>query len=435
VEPPAPLDAGAAGPYSTGRAPLAELPRTAAPPGSPLVFLWAVAAFAVAGPVLWQPWARTYLRDELGLGMASFGLYMTIIVAPGVLSPLWAYLSDRVPLLQTRREGYLVLAGLLAAIAWVAAAFVPRSYGTLTAIGVTLTLAAVVTSAAISGALAEIGWRTASTGRLSAANFAVAALAGLAGESLQDFVFPRSFGWTAGTGAAILFTTALLALLASERIEQAQDVGSIAGPPPVAPLGRWLRSRAFWIPVLVMACSAIPRGIHGSLPFFERHVLHLPEDAGNLPGLAAWITGIAATVVYWVVCRRLPLRRLLPLAIVVEAGALLLLNLADRGMQAYILARAATGFGDMFGDCGRLDLMLRVAPRGREAFGVTLLMGVGVILTVPFAPLAAMVVGDAFNFGIGLLIAAALTALAAPAVRAIPHELTGSRDGGTASGA
>ncbi len=89
----------------------------------------------------------------------------------------------------------------------------------------------------------------------------------------------------------------------------------------------------------------------------------------------------------------------------------------------------------MFGDCGRLDLMLRVAPRGREAFGVTLLMGVGVILSVPFAPLAVMVAGDASSFGIGLLIAAALTALAAPAVLAIPRELTGGRDGRTASGA
>ena len=219
------------------------------------MFLWALAATALAGPAtLWSPWPRGLLEDST-ITSSEFAAFTTIVfVLPIFLLPLGAYLSDRAAILGSRREGYLVLGSLLTAITWGAAPFVPRAFGPWLVIGVGLYTANALTRVAVEGGLAEIGQRRRSTGRLSAAALGLGSAAGLAAYPLLDRLLQRPLGWTAAVGAIAGLSVAVIALRALQTIAPAE-----VAPPPPARVGPWLRSRPFGTGLLVLAGGAFPQ--------------------------------------------------------------------------------------------------------------------------------------------------------------------------------
>ena len=91
----------------------------AAPPrpaGRPVIFLVATFVTTLLVSGLWRLWASRG-RESTGSSNAGFA---TLSSVPAALMLLWAYLSDAVPLGGTRREGYLLVAVLMMAAAWLA---------------------------------------------------------------------------------------------------------------------------------------------------------------------------------------------------------------------------------------------------------------------------------------------------------------------------
>jgi hypothetical protein len=430
VETPAPPDAAAVDPYAPGRAPPAEARRGVVPPGSALVFLWAIAALATAGVQdLWDPWARSLLTEDGG-PLRTFGYYRSVVGIPALLALLWAYLSDRAPVLESRREGYLLVASLLALVAWGGAAFLTLDFVAVVAVGLALTTATTVSFGAIGGALAEIGRRDRRWGRLSAARMGLFVLSGLATEPLAGFLFERPIGWSAGTGAIVALSIAVLAFLTLERGPQASG-GAAAEPAAGAiKLPRWLRTRAFWGPLLVVAAGALPNAMYSRMDEYTEQVLRLSEVDAMRAHLAGSLGSLASVAVYWVICQRLPLRKLLPAAVVIEGLAVLALDDAGRWVGTFTAARALVGFAGTLATCARFDLALRAAPPGREAFGVALLAGTTSMIsafTMPFVSMGLR--AQATGFRTVFLAAGVLTALSAVAVLLVPRSLVDGRDG------
>jgi hypothetical protein len=389
------------------------------------VFLWALAATALAGPAtLWSPWPRGLLEDST-ITSSEFAAFTTIVfVLPIFLLPLGAYLSDRAAILGSRREGYLVLGSLLTAITWAAAPFVPRAFGPWLVIGVGLYTANALTRVAVEGGLAEIGQRRRSTGRLGAAALGLGSAAGLAAYPLLDRLLQRPLGWTAAVGAIAGLSVAVIALRALQTIAPAE-----VAPPPAARVGPWLRSRAFGTGLLVLAGGAFPQAAEKLLDAYQGLNLKEAQDLHLRADIAASVAAILGAAAYYIACTRIRLRRLLPVALLIEAASLLTLLGLQGTTGGVVLARIAFALGWTFAGCARFDLVLRLAPPGREAFGLALLTGAAHLFTSMVSSVSmavsAPLEGDATFLVVGLAAGAGLWALA---TLAVPRGVLDARD-------
>ncbi|MEL6164976.1 MAG: MFS transporter, partial [Cyanobacteria bacterium J06628_3] len=76
-----------------------------------------------------------FLKDELGLSPAEVSALFGIVVLPWVIKPLFGFFSDGFPIFGYRRRPYLILSGILGALAWVGmATVVNSSWAAVTAI-------------------------------------------------------------------------------------------------------------------------------------------------------------------------------------------------------------------------------------------------------------------------------------------------------------
>jgi len=267
---------------------------------------------------------------------------------------------------------WLVVAAAPGPLAWVAVA---APFGLATAFA----------RPAILGALAEIGRRRAATGRLAAAHVSLAQLAELV---LLPATLPMaltSLWLPAGVAAGLALAVVVLIVALSSGEMPAPGMP----PPAVVGIPRFLRSRAFWTSTAVLACAGL-----ATVP----QTLLWPQlraaDGGPIGSWALRWTMPASTgagaLVYLVTCRRLPFAGLLRVALLVKAGtlavqALTATNLAAGTVDLVLHARAVA---DGLAAAAVLDLVLRAAPRGREAFGSILLLGVSGVLTALVASLA-----------------------------------------------
>lgn len=179
-------DAPSPSPYAPGIIADEKLPPR--PAGRPAVFL--AAAFIIA--IVSSEWLSGLWLESGDLDVAIERGKLTLLnmvgFVPGLLILLWAYLTDAVPVWGTRREGYLLLTGLMMALVWLVLVFTSNHFAVWVVAAVQLNLGASVSRAAIVGALAEIGRRRAATGRLTAGYIGLNQLAALVAPLLVVFI-------------------------------------------------------------------------------------------------------------------------------------------------------------------------------------------------------------------------------------------------------
>jgi len=407
-------------PYAPGIISEERLPPQ--PAGRVSVFLFATFAMTVATSELYRYWLGS---SALMTGHASsVGVASALISLPGVTIWLWAYLSDRVGLLGRRREGYLLLAGLMMAIVWLVLAFASQYIIVWTATALATGLATSVSRAAILGALAEIGQRRATTGGLAAVQVGVAQLAGIAMLPAGYYLLSDSIRWSAGVAAGLMLALALFIAVLWDA-EPPVSSPKVASPSLVT-IPAFLRSRAFWASVVLLAFAGM-----ATVPDLVMARTLSTQEFGAFREGSLWLTPaitIGAASVYLLVCRRLRFGLLLRFALLAKAIALVVHALAPHVIGQALppsvpMARAA---GDGLTKIALLDLALRAAPRGREAFGAILLAGVPSIVALP-AGLIESALGisasSAAWFGTGAAIAAT------GAVSLLAREIGWAREG------
>lgn len=327
-----------------------------------------VQTLVVAG--LWNAWLSraTLITDHPGPLQLQAALSNVLVLTGAAL--LFAHLSDRVPLWGTRREGYLMLAFLIMAGVWLALAFASQHGLIWFAAVVPFILAASIAGAAIAGALAEIGQRRAATGRLAAAQFGLARLAVLASGPLEAWSNWAAFSSITLVGlvsAGICLTAVLMIAMVSD------DDTPPPEPAPRASVAAFLRSPLFraTLPLLICAGAAtvpdrlLNRAISqqfGDQTLCLRFQWRIP------------VVTVVATAAYLMTCRRLRFATLLRLAMLTNALAIALCGLAFRNLAEGTLQGALTvgAVAEGLVSVAVLDLALRIAPRGREAFGTIL---------------------------------------------------------------
>jgi hypothetical protein len=407
-------------PYAPGI--IAEERTPPRPAGRAVVFLLATFLMTlVTSAPFWWGWAmNSSVVSTYGRGLRDW--YFPITTAAGLLILLWAYLSDRIPVWGTRREGYVLLCGLTTSIIWLALALLGRNDVAWIAAVVLVGIVTSVSRAAINGALAEIGRRRAATGRLAAADIGLTRLALLVASPLAHVFVSAPLAVTAGIGAGLSLALVLVIITLSDDGTRSQD----PAPAAAVTIPTFLRSRTFWSSATVLALAGV-----GTVPW-EIITPRIAKTWGSVEYLGwVWIDygpSIVAAIGYLFLCRRVAFRRVLRFALFAQGLALFLfkgsLQTGDQG--SVVIGALVLAVCDGFVNVALFDLALRAAPRGREAFGAILVAGFG-----SFFQTLKSTGGRTLGMPVGAaaLLAAAATIAAAIAVSLLPRPLVETRDG------
>jgi hypothetical protein len=392
---------------------------------APAVFLWATAVAALGGPMnLWLP----FLRDLVGDDNFLLGLGALAAESSAGLSLLWAYLSDTFRPASRGRERYVLVGSAILVAAWIAAMLVPRAGGPWLAVGVPIGLGATLIKVAAFGALVELARRRRIAGRLAAVLVVLGVTEALVGSPLLGEVVASSREWTAAVGAGFGLSAAFAVTAYVRRGAPPTAAGADTADAPPTGLWAYLRSKPLWTVLILASMSSVGNEV---LHFADRwnQTVRTMGPSLDLREQAARFGEVAVVVMagaYGFCSGRVKTRTLMRASLLAEALGLLLLLVISRADVPGWLVRiaAARGLGGL-ARVAMIDLALRMAPRGREAFGFALLTGVPPFLGAFLSPFILLSTVGAFG---GVVIAVGLAVLAALALALVPESQLGVVD-------
>jgi folate/biopterin transporter len=96
-----------------------------------------------------------FLKDELLLSPAEVSAMLGVVALPWMIKPLFGFMSDGLPIFGYRRRPYLILSGILGAIAWVSMATIVHSSWAATAAIALSSLAVAVSDVIVDSLVVE----------------------------------------------------------------------------------------------------------------------------------------------------------------------------------------------------------------------------------------------------------------------------------------
>lgn len=254
-----------------------------------------------------------FLKDTLLLSPAEVASITAASMLPWVLKPLYGFLSDSVPIAQSRRRSYLILSGVLGAISWGSLAIVVNDSNTALAAmfttSLSIAIADVVADSIVvervrkglgdGGELQTLCWGTSAVGGLLAA-------AG-SGSLLAAFGARGVFGLTATLPAIV----AGVAALVDE--EKSNNKGNILTAARSRAVTLWgaLTARHVFLPVsFVFLWQAMPTP-DTALFFFQTNTLHFGPEFLGVVRLASSAAALCGLYVYNRWGRQLPIKTLM----------------------------------------------------------------------------------------------------------------------------
>ncbi|NJM22301.1 MAG: folate/biopterin family MFS transporter [Richelia sp. RM2_1_2] len=334
-----------------------------------------------------------FLKDELGLSPAEVSALFGIIILPWIIKPLFGFISDGFPIFGYRRRPYLILSGILGAIAWVAmATIVHSSWAATTAIALSSLSVAVsdvivdslvverarVESQAEAGSLQSICWGASAFGGLITAYFS--------GFLLEHFTTRAVFLITA---TFPLIVSGVAWLIAESPVENNpkddknsnfEDVKN-----QVKLLRKAITQKVIWLPTAFLFIWQATPSSESAFFFFTTNELHFqPEFLGRV----RLVTSIAALVGIWIFQRFLksvPFRVIFAWSTVLSAilglTTLLLVTHANRalGIDDHWFSLGDSLILTVMGQIAYMPVLVlaaRICPPGVEATLFALLMSV-----------------------------------------------------------
>lgn len=371
---------------------------------------------------------RYLLKDELHLTAAQLAAFFAVTKLAWYCKPFAGLLTDNVLLFGTRRKGYLVTFALVSAALWLALAFTPGSYTAILCSVVAINFALMITHTTLGGSLVETGQALHATGRMSAVRSG--------SESFGWLVTGLVAGWVAVQlrEKGFLLNAALMLVLAM--IFARTNPEPKAAPTVVAPspwtathFRRLFQHRTLWVAAGFWMLIKFSPGFGTPLFFYQSETLRLPPQVIGYLGFAAAAAGLAGSVGYLRLCRRLPLGRLLAFGAALHAISAL-------AYFGYGSIPAAFAIEATYGLCSALafmpifDLVARATPKDFAAFGYALIFSLGSI-SVSFSDLLGSWLYEqtARSFTAMILLNASSSTVVLLVIPFLPRELVVQRDG------
>ncbi len=334
-----------------------------------------------------------FLKDELGLSPAEVSALFGIIVLPWIIKPLFGFFSDGFPIFGYRRRPYLILSGILGAVAWVGmATVVHSSWAATTAILLSSLSVAVsdvivdslvverarVESQAEAGSLQSICWGASAFGGLITAYFS--------GFLLEHFTTRTVFFITATfplivSGVAWFITESPVEKNNSDdKNSNFEDVKR-----QVKLLRQAITQKVIWLPTAFLFIWQATPSSESAFFFFTTNELHFqPEFLGRV----RLVTSIAALFGIWIFQRFLksvPFRVIFAWSTVLSTAlgltTLLLVTHVNRtlGIDDHWFSLGDSLILTVMGQIAYMPVLVlaaRICPPGVEATLFALLMSV-----------------------------------------------------------
>ena len=328
-----------------------------------------------------------FLKDDLGLSPAQVSALMGIAALPWVVKPLFGFLSDGLPILGYRRRPYLILAGLLGTVSWIALATFANSAG-LATLAIALGSLSVAISDVIADSLVVERARAESmsdVGTLQSLCWGASAFGGLLTAYLSGWLLEQ---FTTRTVFLITATFPLLVsgvawLIAESRTDAKPDWSAVKQQ--VGQVRRAIAQKSIWLPVAFLFIWQATPSSDAAFFFFTTNELGFePEFLGRV----RLVTSLATLVGVWIFQRYLrsvPLRKIFGwsafLSAVLGMTALILVTHANRalGIDDRWFSLGDSLILTVMGQIAFMPFMVlaaRLCPKGVEATLFALLMSI-----------------------------------------------------------
>jgi folate/biopterin transporter len=247
-----------------------------------------------------------FLKDELHLSPVEVSALLGIVALPWMIKPLFGFISDGLPIFGYRRRPYLVLSGILGAVAWVSLSTLAYSTWAATiAIALSSLSAAFndviadslvverarVESQAQIGSIQSLCWGTTALGGLITAYFS--------GLLLEYF-----------TTRTVFLVTAIFPLIISlvawfinekplnkESQQQPDQTHPLSIKTQIKQLGQAFTQKAIWIPTaFIFIWQSTPSGEAAFFYFFTNELHFAPEFLGRVH----LVTSLASLIGIWI---------------------------------------------------------------------------------------------------------------------------------------
>ncbi|MCL6640099.1 MAG: MFS transporter [Candidatus Rokubacteria bacterium] len=344
-----------------------------APDSQRLAVLFGIVYFAQGMWYLPNQTITITFKDQ-GLGAGQAATFFSITTVPWLVKPVYGLVSDFVPLFGRRRKSYLILTSGLAAACGLALAGGDHGYGRMALFFTAMGLGLAFTDVLVDALMVENGRPRGLTGAFQSVQWAAiytsTVVVGLLGGWLAEH---RRLALAFGIAALFpLVTLTLVTLFVQEAPAPAER--ETVRRTWLAVRGA-LGERDVWVVAGFILFFTFSPSFGPALIYYQTDHLGFSQQFIGVLGALSAASAVAGAAIYAPLSRRVPLERLIRLAI----------TLAVMGTLAYLLYRgpaSAVVIDVLFGGVGMitqlafLDLAAKACPRGVEATFFALLMSV-----------------------------------------------------------
>lgn len=335
-----------------------------------------------------------HLLKVMNLDSDKAATFFSLAMMPWTFKVIAGLTVDGVPLFGSRRRSYLLLSALTALVMWLFMGLSPANYNLLLVLAMGMNTAIVFGSATSGGLLVEAGQQFGMSGRLSSlrvtAQYLGAGLVGPVSGYLAGHTIGGKYplGWT--SLAAILplgcmfFSTWFL--LKEPPLPQRPDHGRSLGAQTLhvtrsiwSQIKNVMRREMLLPAFLMFFIQTVPTFRSTCFYQYQTGDLHYNDEQIGWLTLAGYVTVLLSSGVYAWWCRKASLRVSLYGAIVatsLSALPYLFYKIYEPYMLRAITIEVVGTFLQLLAYLPLLDLAVRCTPKGSEALGYSVLIGV-----------------------------------------------------------
>ena len=370
--------------------------------------------FGQVGGLINQP-LSFYLMKHFGMNAAQTTAYLSTLIIPWLMKPIWGLVSDFIPIFGYRRKSYLLIANSLAVLGFLALLGVTQ----LSEIIIALMLTAfgmAVSSTVCGGLLVEFGKESKQSGKFVNQQwlfFNIAAvITSISGGWLAQHLGPTNGFHTAAMVVAIAPMAVMVGswIFISEKrtkLDKAELLDHLKD------LKAALKTKSLWIAAGFLFMFNFAPGFGTPLYYYMSNHLHFSQQLiGNL-GACGAVGSIIGAFVYKFLSKHLSLKGLLIIAIIAgtisQLGYIFLYN-----EQIAIALALINGVITMISLVASLTLAANMCPDGSEGFFYALLMAVNDLAGQASTNIGALLYVHVFNSHLNplIIVSAAFTLFA-----------------------